>query len=546
MKAVLFCRVSSREQETGFSLDSQKKLLVSYAEKLEFNTTKVFSISESAIGKEQRKIFKTMLSFIEEKNIQVVVCEKVDRLTRNKYDAVEIDKWINKNPERQVHFIKENFILTKESRSHDKFLWSIKVSVAQFYTDNLSEEVRKGQEEKLKQGWYPGQAKIGYKTIEVEGRRIPIPDEPTASLIKKALELFTTGNYSVKKLTDTMYEEGLRSRQGKKVVTSRIYDMLIEPYYYGSFVWKGELYQGKHQPLITKEVYDKNQALLKRKNAPKYTIHSYLFKSLSFCSECGHAITWELQKGKLYGYCNHFKPCSQVNSVKEPDIEGQLISCLLFFQLENRRISGWIRKAVKEGHSDTVDYHENIIKDLNSKLSNAQKRIDNLVDLRVDEQIDKENYDKKHKEYKKEKNDILEAIKKHSELEVKSAEYSVSFYDLSQRAKDIYSHPRRKDEEKRKIINQLFASLHIEPNSGKLTYELTKPFKRLSELAEMTNSSKATKEVPDTDEKFELAEQLDNTVQMQAFWHDYPELRRGWDSNPRSCLAGQRFSKPSL
>ena len=543
MKAVLFCRVSSREQETGFSLDSQKKLLVAYAEKLEFTTTKIFSISESASGKEQRKIFKTMLTFIEEKNIQVIVCEKVDRLTRNKYDAVEIDKWINKDPERQVHFIKENFILTKESRSHDKFLWSIKVSVAQFYTDNLSEEVRKGQEEKLKQGWYPGQAKIGYKTVEIEGRRIPIPDEPTASLIKKALELFATGNYSVKKLTDTMHEEGLRSRQGKKVVTSRIYDMLIEPYYYGYFVWKGDLYQGKHQPLITKEVYDKNQSLLKRKNAPKYTIHNYLLKSLSFCSECQGAITWELQKSTLYGYCNHFKPCSQVKSVKEPDIEAQLKDYLHFFQVQNRRISGWIRKAVKEGHTDEVDYHEDIIQDLNKKLEHAQKRIDNLVNMRVDEQIDKENYDKKFKEFKKEKADILEAIKKHSDQEVKSAEYSVSFYDLSQRAKDIYSHPRRKDEEKRSLIRQMFASLHIEPNTGKLTYKLTLPFKRLSELAEMTNSSKAIEEVPDIDEKFEFAEKVDNTAQMQAFWHDYPELRRGWDSNPRS-LARQRFSRP--
>lgn len=166
-----------------------------------------------------------------------------------------------------------------------------------------------------------------------------------------------------------MHEEGLRSRQGKKVVTSRIYDMLIEPYYYGYFVWKGDLYQGKHQPLITKEVYDKNQSLLKRKNAPKYTIHNYLLKSLSFCSECQGAITWELQKSTLYGYCNHFKPCSQVKSVKEPDIEAQLKDYLHFFQVQNRRISGWIRKAVKEGHTDEVDYHEDIMQDLNKSLN---------------------------------------------------------------------------------------------------------------------------------------------------------------------------------
>ena len=533
MRAVLFCRVSSREQEAGFSLDSQRKLLTAYAEKLDFTTAKIFSISESASGKEQRKIFNTMLTYIREKNIQIVVCEKVDRLTRNKYDAVDIDKWINLNPERQVHFVKENFILNKDSRSHDKFIWSMKVSVAQFYTDNLSEEVRKGQDEKLKQGWYPGSAKLGYKTEEKEGRRIPVLDEPTASLIKEALELFATGSYSIKTLTEAMYGKGLRSRQGNKVVTSRIYDMLIEPFYYGYFIWKGQLYEGKQPVLITKEVYDKNQTLLKMKNAPKYTIHSYLLKSLTLCRECMHAITWEQQRDKLYGYCNHFKPCSQNKSVKEDKIELQLIDRLHDMQLNNRRISRWIRQAVKEGHKDEVEYHEDVIKDLNQKLQHAQKRIDNLVNLRVDEQIDKESYDKKFKEYSGEKAALLEAIKNHSNLEVKSAEFSVSFYDLSQRAKDIYKHKRTLPEHKRDLIRTIYAALYIEANTGKLTYEYTKAFQRLAELVELTNRSKATEEVENMELKFEQAEKLDDTAQMEHFWYAHPELRRGWDSNPR-------------
>src|ERR1035437_6498770 len=204
MKAVLFCRVSSREQESGYSLDAQRKLLTAYSEKKEFTIAKIFSISESASGREQRKTFNAMLAFIKQKNINVIICEKVDRLTRNRKSAVEIDDWITVEIERQVHFVKENFILNKDSRSHDKFIWSIKVSVAQFYTDNLSEEVRKGQEEKRKQGWYLGQAKLGYKTIEKEGHRVPAPDDPQAKYLKKALELFATGNYSVKKLSDTM------------------------------------------------------------------------------------------------------------------------------------------------------------------------------------------------------------------------------------------------------------------------------------------------------------------------------------------------------
>lgn len=534
MKAVLFCRVSSREQESGYSLDAQRKLLTAYAEKKEYQISKVFSLSESASGKEQRKIFNEMLAFIKAKDIKIIICEKVDRLTRNKKSAVDIDEWITADAERQAHFVKENFILTRESRSHDKFLWSIKVSVAQFYTDNLSEEVRKGQEEKLKQGWYPGQAKLGYKTIEKEGHRVPVPDKPQSEYLKKALELFATGNYSVKKLTDTMYEEGLRSKQGKKVVTSRIYDALIEPFYYGYFYWNGQLYKGNHEPLIKKEIFDKNQSLLKRKNAPKYTQHKHLFKGLTHCSECGGAITWERQKERLYGYCNHFKPCSQTASIKEDKIESQLIDCLDKLRVINTRLRSWIRKVVKEGHRDEVEYHQLILEDLNQKLEKAQKRLDKLLDMKVDEEIDEATYKKKFKEYSDEKDSILDSIEKHSKMQVKSVQYSVSFYELSQRAKEIYL--RKKDvEDKRGLMRLMFASLDIEANTGTLTATYTKPFKILSELIEWTNenSSKVELEEVKTDEIFEPVERLDDAVQMEQYWYAHPEMRRGRDSNSR-------------
>ena len=541
MKAVLFCRVSSREQESGYSLDAQRKLLTAYAEKKEFAIAKIFSISESASGREQRKTFNAMLAFIKQKNINVIICEKVDRLTRNRKSAVEIDDWITVDIERQVHFVKENFILNKDSRSHDKFIWSIKVSVAQFYTDNLSEEVRKGQEEKRKQGWYPGQAKLGYKTIEKEGHRVPAPDDPQAKYLKKALELFATGNYSVKKLSDTMYEEGLRSKRGKKVVTSRIYSALIDPFYYGYFDWNDQLYEGKHDSLISKEVFDKNQALLKRKNAPKYTLHSHLLKGLTHCIECNGAITWESQKETLYGYCNRFKPCSQVASIKEGEIEPQLLECLDKLKVINTRLRGWIRRVIKEGHRDEVDYHQTILEDLNHKLVKEQKRLDKLLDMKVDEEIDEETYKKKFKEYSDEKSSILEAIEKHSKMQVKSVQYSVSFYELSQRAKEIYL--KKKDvEDKRSLMRLMFTSLQIETNTGKLVATYTKPFKILSELIDLTNNSKVEITEENSDEIFEPIEKVDNIAQMDHFWYAHPELRRGRDSNSR-ILADRQFSK---
>lgn len=79
----------------------------------------------------------------------------------------------------------------------------------------------------------------------------------------------------------------------------------------------------------------------------------------------------------------------------------------------------------------------------------------------------------------------------------------------------------------------LFSSLLIEPNTGKLTYEYSKAFQKLSELVELTNCSKATEEVENMELKFEQVEKLNDTAQMQVFWRDYPEVRRGRDSNPR-------------
>jgi len=143
-----------------------------------------------------------MLKYARKNKIKIIVCEKVDRLTRNFRDAVRINEWMNEDPERKIHLVKENCILSKDSKSHEKFIWNIKVSVAQFYTDNLSEEVKKGQMEKIAQGWLPSKPPLGYKTVGEKGHKVHVIDENVAPLIRKMFELYATGNYSLKKLVE--------------------------------------------------------------------------------------------------------------------------------------------------------------------------------------------------------------------------------------------------------------------------------------------------------------------------------------------------------
>ena len=166
-KAVLLCRVSSKEQEeTGYSLPAQEKLLNDYCSKKDIGLAyKPFSISESASGRKQREIFNQMLSYVEKHDIKTIICEKADRLTRNFKDMVMIDDWLEKDEARQVHLVKDTLILHKNSHSQEKLNWGIRILFAKNQIDNLSEEVKKGQKEKIAQGWLPTRPPIGYKTV---------------------------------------------------------------------------------------------------------------------------------------------------------------------------------------------------------------------------------------------------------------------------------------------------------------------------------------------------------------------------------------------
>ena len=179
INAVLFARVSTREQaEEGYSLSSQEKLLCNYARDKDFSIIKKFSVPESASGKQERKLFNELLQYLNSNpQITVVLCEKVDRISRNFKDGVKLDDWLTENEERQIHFVKQNLVIHKNAKSNEKFMWDIFLAMARQYSNNLSEETKKGLDEKAAQGWYPGSKKRGYKTVGDIGHKFWVIDE---------------------------------------------------------------------------------------------------------------------------------------------------------------------------------------------------------------------------------------------------------------------------------------------------------------------------------------------------------------------------------
>ncbi len=489
--SVIFCRVSSREQqETGYSLPAQEKYLKEYAEKNDFNVTKVFAVSESASGRYQRKIFNQMIDYIKKNKITVVVVETTDRLTRNFADVPVIDKWVLENDENQIHLAKEGCVLNRNSKSHEWFMWRVKVATAEYYVRLLSENVKKGQKEKISEGWLPGKPPMGYKTVGEKGHKIHVINDEKVAYAKKMFELYKTGEWSVERITEHLYEDGLRSDTGRKIPTSRIHEYLNEPFYCGKVRWNNKITQGKHVPIIDEETFNKVQQLLRGKGTPKYNTHSFRFKGLLRCKGCSGIITWESQKSIIYGHCNHYRNCVQEQWSRQEEVEGQIVSEFGNIELNDHELAAWLKKALKDSHKDEMEYYNTSVDDLNSRHIQIQQRLDRLYDDKLDGAIDKDMYDRKFKQYTEEKEEVLAKIKKHSNANVKYFQLGSSIFELSQRAREIYLKSTNEDD-KRSLISLVFEKMTLD--EGKVDFEFTPTFKMLAEAIKATNRSKTAK-----------------------------------------------------
>jgi site-specific DNA recombinase len=187
--ALLYARVSSKEQELGYSIAAQQGLLRAYAGDKSLVIVQEFADAETAktVG---RSGFNAMLAYLKaHPECRVVLVEKTDRLYRNFKDFVTLDEL-----DLELHLVKESVIMSRDSRSNEKFIHGLKVLQAKHYIDNLSEEVKKGLHTKAAQGLFPSFAPIGYANVlGPGGKRIIVPDQTYGSIVQKLYQWFAAG-----------------------------------------------------------------------------------------------------------------------------------------------------------------------------------------------------------------------------------------------------------------------------------------------------------------------------------------------------------------
>lgn len=363
-------------------MGAQERYIREYANNKGINLVKEFVEKESA-KKAGRKVFNEMISFVKKnKNIKHILVEKTDRLCRNLKDYVTVDELgIN------IHYVKENSIITPKSKSHEKFMQGIRMIIAKNFVDNLSEEIIKGKLEKARQGHYPSTAPIGYLNKRQDnGKSIIVIDEKRAMFVRRAYELYSNGNISYKELAKKLSAEGFTTKKGRKVTQRSIEVMLQNPFYIGKFVWNGEIYEGKHTPIISHDLYYKVSDLFDNPKRQRNRINDFSYSGMFQC-ECGHYLSVEKQYGEhksgeyLYLRCKHKELHSSGKGyyISTKEVDKAIEDLLSSIRIKDKYITP-VKQGLIEMHKTRTNDNQLRLEQINNEIKETQNLLDTLLE----------------------------------------------------------------------------------------------------------------------------------------------------------------------
>jgi DNA invertase Pin-like site-specific DNA recombinase len=415
-KYYLYARKSTDDEDHQImSIEAQLFALREYAkkEKLEI----IAEITEAKSAKiPGREVFGDMMAKIEKSNGIGILAWHSDRLARNSVDGGRVIYLVDTGKIAAMRFPTFWF----EPTPQGKFMLNIAFGQSKYYIDNLSENVKRGLREKLRRNIFPGLAPLGYIN-ELRNHTID-PDKRTFNKVKDALEAFATGKYNLYSLRDKMTAEGLTGLRGRPLQISTVQRILTNPFYYGMFMYRGELYHGTHMPMISKKLFDQIQQALADNGKPRKTKikKQILFRNFAVCGECGYSITAEhktKKSGKQYVYyrCSYKSTkheCGQHRYLREDDLAQQIKETVQKVSLtDNER--DLCLDIVSEWENENRQPSNVFEQSLKTSLADIKSKIDRLGDAYLDNAYELDEY--------KEKKNLL--IEKKKEIEEKLANF---------------------------------------------------------------------------------------------------------------------------
>ena len=405
MRYFIYARKSTDvEDKQVLSIESQLAELRALAKHEQLNVVEVFVEKRSA-KMPGRPVFEDMLKRIERGEAQGIVCWKIDRLSRNPVDSGRIS-WL-----LQQGGIAKIVTHDRAYLPHDNvLLMSVEFGMANQYIRDLSVNVTRGLRQKARMGIYPSSAPIGYlndprtKTIVIDRKKAP--------LVRKAFELYAKNESRLEDIANFLFQNGIKTGAtrwswnkggGKPLKRGQVSFLLSNPFYYGHFKYSGEMYEGKHTPIVSKQLFDAVQNVLKTRSrvVHKTANNPQVFCGLLRCGSCGMMITGEYKvkrqkNGNTHEYIYYH--CTKKSKLKCPEpcirqeaLDAELSDLLSRFHLPPE----WAEEMNKLADKDEKDASQIAaasVQEMRAKIAELNGKIARLTDLFVEQDIERGDY----------------------------------------------------------------------------------------------------------------------------------------------------------
>lgn len=484
-------------------MPAQLHRLEQYCKRKDFEVVETFSFDESAY-KDKRDEFDKIIEYLEKTTETVAVCfDKVDRLSRNVFDkrvSLLYEKALADIIE--LHFASDGQIINFSISAVEKFQFGISLGLAKYYSDAISDNVKRALEQKLRNGEWTGQTRVGYLNARENNKSNFVLDPERADHVRKLFELYATGNYSVKTLQAEISRIGLRSRNGKNLSPSMIHKMLKDKFYIGIMTAKGKEYPHKYPTIVPRSVFERVQGILSSydKKTIKYAAKPFALRGLVHCEKCGGTITAELKIKKnnpnnryIYYSCSNFKgQCDRV-WVREEELLKPIKRILGRMQMPQERVDEVVAE-LKKLNENKNEFHEKAIRQLRAEYDRIQANLDRMIDLRIEGSITQEIYDKKLTEYKEKQHDINIQMEEYTRADENFHIVANTVLSLASRALEIFE--SSEVNEKQQLLKAMLQNCRL---SGKnLLFELRSPFDSIAEYAHHPTMLRLLEEVRTT------------------------------------------------
>ena len=372
-KCIIYVRVSTEEQAVkGYSLDAQEDIDTSFAKNLGYEVVKIFREEGLSAKDLKRPVLQEMMQwgYNHIGEFDAVIFWKWERISRGtEEDYVILGKFFSQCGVRPLSVTECN----DESPEGELLRHMIK-GMNLYELRKISQRTKLGMDYIAKTGRKPAMAPIGYiNYTNPDNSKSIIPDENYAPLVRKSFEMYATGNYSIEDIEQFLYDEGYRTKRGKRYQKAEY--MLKNVFYIGKFYWGGNLYEGTHEPIISRELFDAVQSKFGYKKPKSHNL-VFPYTNLIKCKHCGkHNLSAEMKRGAHNsGEYIYYKCRCGVKAIKQEELEIEFMRMLDDIYIPPHEV-----ESLKDGAKQILDS----IKEFEDKLESPvelQKKIEVIND----------------------------------------------------------------------------------------------------------------------------------------------------------------------